>query len=150
MRLRVKRLTSTAILPAHQSAGAAGLDLHADCPNGDRLVFPGEQLDIGTGIAVAIPPGYEGQVRGRSGFAFKRGVQYYVGTIDSDYRGEIRVLLRHDTKQADALQIKHGDRIAQLVIAPCARCEVAEVTELDETERGEAGFGSTGANLGSD
>lgn len=140
--LRIKRLTETAIVPRYQSDGAAGLDLHADLGASERIeAFAGGRWhSIRTGIAVEIPEGYEGQIRGRSGLAFREGWEWYLGTIDADYRGELRVLIRH----TGHLLIAHGDRIGQLVIAPCARVEVVEADELSDTVRGTSGFGSSG------
>ena len=138
--LRVRRVTCTALLPAYQSTGAAGLDLHADTGGEPVVLYLGQRRAIRTGIAVEIPVGYEGQVRGRSGLAM-RGFEFFVGTIDSDYRGEILVLLQPTVRP---YELQHGERIAQLVIAPVARCVVEEASQLSETERGANGFGSTG------
>lgn len=137
-------------LPAYGTPGAAGMDLRAGIRGDDApFVFmtrinPGMVMVLTTGFEVAIPPGYEGQVRPRSGLAAKHGVTVLnaPGTIDSDYRGEIKVVLVNHGR--GSFEIEHGDRIAQLVIAPVSRAAVAEVAELDATERGEAGFGSTG------
>ena len=131
-------------LPAYASAGAAGIDLHADVQPGDvgMMVLPKEIRVVPTGIMVEIPPGYEGQIRSRSGLAFKLGVVAFPGTIDSDYRGEVKVLLFNHG--FDALMVKRGGRIAQLVIAPVARVQIEETVALGETERGAGGFGSTG------
>lgn len=142
--LRIKRLTMSATIPRYQSAGAAGLDLHADFGGaGVRHLEPDEWHAINTGIAVEIPPGFEGQVRGRSGLAFRQRVEFFVGTIDADFRGEVMVALKPDGLAP--LTLAHGDRIAQLVIAPVARCEVIEAEQLSETARGAAGFGHTGS-----
>ena len=135
--LQVKRLTSSAILPTRGSDGAAGLDLYAD---GAADAHPGYVVAVSTGIAVAIPHGYVGLAWPRSGLAWNRGVQVLGGVIDSDYRGEVRVLL---TAQAP-MQINRGDRIAQLLIQPVGMCGVKEVSELPGTTRGVDGFGSTG------
>jgi dUTP pyrophosphatase len=140
--LRVLRLRPSATLPVRATVGAAGLDLHADV---DELVLePGANAPVPTGIAIALPPGHEGQVRPRSGLASKYGVTVLnaPGTIDEDYRGEVKVLLVNLGK--DAFTIRRGERIAQLVVAPVARVEVVEVSELDGTDRGTGGFGSTG------
>jgi dUTP pyrophosphatase len=128
-------------LPRYQTAGAAGMDLRADEPVD---LAPGERRLVPTGIAVAIPPGWEGQVRPRSGLALKLGlgIANGPGTIDSDYRGEVGVILVN--WGADAVRLARGERIAQLVIAPVARATVVEVTELPGTGRGGGGFGSTG------
>jgi dUTP pyrophosphatase len=126
------------------SAGAAGLDLTAalDQP---VVLAPGQRAAIGTGLAVAIPAGYEGQVRPRSGLALSAGLTVVnaPGTIDSDYRGEVKVLLIN--LGSDAVTIESGTRIAQLVIAPFSRADLVEVDELPPSERGAGGFGSTGS-----
>lgn len=129
--------------PAYQSPGAAGMDLCAAVEEPTALL-PGERRLIPTGYAVAIPPGFEGQVRPRSGLALRHGVTVLnaPGTVDADYRGELKVLLvNHGT---EAFVVKRGDRIAQLVICPVAEGELVEVEALDATSRGEGGYGSTG------
>jgi dUTP pyrophosphatase len=110
----------------------------------DFTLYPNERRLVGTGLKVAIPPGYEGQVRPRSGLAFKHGISIVnaPGTIDADYRGEIGVILINHG--ADVVTFNSGDRIAQLVVCPVARVELIVVDSLEETERGEGGFGSTG------
>ena len=132
-------------LPAYQSAAAAGLDLVAAVPINDPVtIAPGRYAKVPTGIAIALPPGTEGQVRPRSGLAAKHGVTVLnsPGTIDADYRGEVSVLLiNHGTER---FTIERGMRIAQLLIAKVAEISIKEVHILDETERGSAGFGSTG------
>lgn len=142
--LRVMRLDPRATLPAYHSAGAAGMDLAALLPNGSVTLKVGEGMLVPTGLALAIPEGFEGQVRPRSGLAGKLGVMVpnAPGTIDSDYRGEVRVPLRN--LGDGPIEITDGMRIAQLLIAPVVRAAVEEVRELDETERGHGGFGSTG------
>ncbi|MFH0900575.1 MAG: dUTP diphosphatase [Pseudomonadota bacterium] len=129
------------------SEGAAGLDLSAlpDGELGGEIVLgAGCRAVVPTGIAVAIPAGYEGQIRPRSGLAARRGVTCLnsPGTIDSDYRGEVKVILINHG--SDPVVIKRGDRIAQLVIAPVAQPVVEVVVQLDDTQRGQDGFGSTG------
>lgn len=122
---------------------AAGLDLHAS--NAAAITIePGEIKLVPTGLFVEIPPGYEGQVRARSGLALKHGLMLpnAPGTIDADYRGELQVIVGNCSKAA--FVIERGMRIAQLVIAPIARAEVVEVDELSDTSRGEGGFGHTG------
>lgn len=130
-------------LPTYATEGAAGIDLYAAVEEPITLA-PGERRLIPTGIRIAIPPGYEGQVRARSGIALQRGLGMpnAPGTIDSDYRGEIRVILINWSIEPQT--IYRGDRIAQLVIAPVARAELTEVDGLDETLRAEGGFGHTG------
>ncbi|MBA4039810.1 MAG: dUTP diphosphatase [Planctomyces sp.] len=145
VQLQVHALTDRATLPAYQSAGAAGLDLHACLPPGQVLgLAVGAIALVPTGLALAIPEGYEGQVRARSGLAAKHGIGLPngVGTIDSDYRGELRVALINWGSEPFA--IEHGMRVAQLVISPVVRAEVRPVGALDQTVRGQGGFGSTG------
>ena len=140
--LVVKRLRPDATLPAYMTEGAAGLDLAAalDAP---LVLAPGARATVPTGLALAIPSGYEGQVRPRSGLAARQGVTCLntPGTIDSDYRGEVRVILINLGQEP--VTIQHGDRIAQLVVGQVARLSVVE-GEIDATERGSGGFGSTG------
>jgi dUTP pyrophosphatase len=129
-------------LPAYQTEGSAGMDL---CLAGEDVeVLPGERAALPTGFCVAIPPGYEGQVRLRSGFALRTGLilPNAPGTIDSDYRGEIKVLVMNVSHEP--LCVKRGERIAQLVIAPVSRCVWREVATLPESSRSSGGFGSTG------
>ena len=139
----VKRLPGSdgLALPAYATEGAAGMDVLAA---EDVTLPPGGRHAVATGLALAIGPAYEIQVRPRSGLALKHGVTVAnaPGTIDSDYRGEVRVILVNlgDT----AFDIRRGDRIAQLVLAPVVRASWLAVSELDETQRGEGGFGSTG------
>ncbi len=131
-------------LPAYESAGAAGMDLRAALPDAP-LVLPAQaRALVPTGLALQLPDGYEAQVRPRSGLAAKHGVTVLnaPGTIDSDYRGEVKVALIN--LGGDEFTIRHGDRIAQLVVAPVTRAELVETDALDETGRGEGGFGSTG------
>ena len=130
-------------LPRYATPGAAGMDvLSAE----DVTLEPGARHAVATGLAVAIPPGYEIQVRPRSGLALKHGISVpnTPGTIDSDYRGELKVILINHGPEAFA--VRRGDRIAQLVLAPVTLAEWSEVAELDETERGAGGFGSTGGH----
>jgi dUTP pyrophosphatase len=128
-------------LPRYQTAGAAGMDLRADEPVD---LAPGERRLVPTGIAVAIPPGWEGQVRPRSGLALKLGlgIANGPGTIDSDYRGEVGVILVNWGQEP--VRLSRGERIAQLVVAPVTRGSLVEVAELPGTGRGGGGFGSTG------
>jgi dUTP pyrophosphatase len=133
-------------LPGRATPGSAGFDLCAALEK-DLELLPGGRVDVPTGIALAIPPGYEGQVRPRSGLAGRYGVMLVnaPGTIDSDYRGELRVLLYNSGDQP--LVIRRGDRVAQLVIAPVLPAtwvEVASADELGASERGSGGFGHTG------
>ena len=132
-------------LPAYQSAHAAGLDLLAAVPEDVPLILaPGTHALVPTGLTIALPPGYEAQVRPRSGLAAKHGVTVLnsPGTIDADYRGEIGVLLiNHGAKP---FPIQRGERIAQMVVASVVRAELVVAASLSATERGEGGFGSTG------
>lgn len=141
--IRIKRLTPQASIPQYHSAHAAGLDLAA-LLDGPVTLKPLDRAAIPTGLAIEIPAGYEGQVRPRSGRALREGLALInsPGTIDADYRGEIRVLVVN--LGADPIVIQNGDRIAQLVIAPVARAELIEVEVLEETGRGHGGFGHTG------
>lgn len=142
--LRVVRLRETAVVPTRATAGAAGLDLVADLES-PVVIEPGGVALIPTGIAIALPPSHEGQVRPRSGLAAKHGVTVLnaPGTIDEDYRGEVKVILvNHGTR---AFAVAHGERIAQLVVARVEMTSVVEVASLDATDRGAGGFGSTGA-----
>jgi dUTP pyrophosphatase len=143
--VRIKRLPhgEGLDLPRYTTAGAAGMDvLSAE----DVIIEPGARHAVATGLAVAIPPGYEIQVRPRSGLALKHGISVpnTPGTIDSDYRGELKVILINHG--AEPFVIHRGDRIAQLVLAPVTLAEWDEVSELDETVRGAGGFGSTGGH----
>ena len=130
-------------LPRYETEGSAGLDLRADVDEPVTLA-PFERRAIPTGLAMALPPGFEAQVRPRSGLALKHGVTCLnsPGTIDSDYRGEVKVILANLSNEP--FELRRGDRIAQLVIAAVAHAEVAEVVELPGSPRGEGGFGSTG------
>lgn len=140
--LKVKRLHPAAILPRRSTPGASGLDLYA-CLDGQGSVILGRHpVLIGTGIALEIPPGYDVQVRPRSGLS-ARGVGVTFGTIDSDYRGEIKVTM-YLFGEAESFEVRHGDRIAQLVITQLADLPIEEVSELSPTERGSGGHGSTG------
>lgn len=145
--VRIVRLPHARDLPApqYQSALAAGLDLIAAVPAGAPVeLAPGGRAAIPTGIAVALPAGYEGQIRPRSGLAVHHGVTVLnsPGTVDADYRGEVQVILVN--LGADPFVVRRGMRIAQLVVAPVTRAEVIEVTSLPSTRRAAGGLGSTG------
>ena len=132
-------------LPAYQSDHAAGLDLMAAVPaDGPVWLAPGARALIPTGIAIALPPGAEAQVRPRSGLAARHGVTVLnaPGTIDADYRGEVQIILVNFG--SDSFAVTRGMRIAQLVVAPVARARLREAASLDPTSRGDGGFGSTG------
>ncbi|QWV92227.1 dUTP diphosphatase [Geomonas oryzisoli] len=140
--IRIKRLRSTP-LPCYMTEQAAGVDLHAALEE-DFVLHPGERALVPTGLSVEIPPGFEAQVRPRSGLALRHGIALVnsPGTIDADYRGEIGVIVINHGNEPFA--IKDGERIAQMVFARCERAEFIEVDELGETERGAGGFGHTG------
>ena len=145
VQLKLKRLPHGEGLPvpAYQTEHAAGADVHAAL-DGPVLLQQGKHALIPTGFCYEIPPGYEMQVRPRSGLAFKHGVTVLnaPGTIDADYRGELKVLLINHGPEP--FEIQRGERIAQIIIAPVSHAEFAEVEELSDTTRGEGGFGSTG------
>ncbi|MBT5432420.1 MAG: dUTP diphosphatase [Alphaproteobacteria bacterium] len=132
-------------LPAYATPGSAGMDLRAAIEDGVALA-PGCHAMLATGLAIALPDGYEAQIRPRSGLAAKHGVTVLnsPGTVDSDYRGEIKVLLINHGREA--FTIARGERIAQMVIAPVTQVTLQEVAELDATERGSGGHGSTGTS----
>lgn len=136
-------LTDNATMPTYATEGAAGLDL---CTVEDVTLEPMERKLVPTGVKIALPEGYEAQVRPRSGLALKHGLALVnsPGTIDSDYRGEIGIIAINFGQVA--VKLIKGDRIAQLVVAPVVKAKVREVETLDETERGTGGFGSTGTN----
>ncbi|MDJ0930392.1 dUTP diphosphatase [Breoghania sp.] len=134
-------------LPEYQSEEAAGVDLMAALEEGEPVrLAPGERALVSTGIAIALPPGFEAQVRPRSGLAIKNGVTVLntPGTIDADYRGEIKVILINLGQEP--FEVTRGARIAQLVVAPVSRAEIIPVDDLGATVRGGRGFGSTGTH----
>lgn len=143
--VRIKRLPhgQDLALPAYATHGAAGMDVLAA---EEVTIAPGGRHAVATGFAVAIPEGYEIQVRPRSGLALKHGISVpnTPGTIDSDYRGELKVILINHG--SEAFQVARGDRVAQLVLAPVTVAAWDEVAELDDTARGTGGFGSTGGH----
>ena len=130
-------------LPSYESEAAAGMDLRAAVRE-PIILHSGERMLVPAGFQMAIPKGYEAQIRPRSGLAYKHGITMLntPGTIDADYRGEVKVLAINHGEEA--FTISHGDRIAQMVIAPVSQAVIKEVQTLDETERNEGGFGSTG------
>ncbi|MCH2148568.1 MAG: dUTP diphosphatase [Phycisphaerales bacterium] len=141
--LSIQRLTPLAVIPEYQSPEAAGLDLHAAIES-PVVLEPGDLNRIALGFAMAIPPGFEAQIRPRSGLASRHGITLpnAPGTIDSDYRGEVLIPLINLGREP--FEIEPGMRIAQMVIAPVAQAVIQEVETLDETTRGAGGFGSTG------
>lgn len=147
VRVRLRRLPHAADLPLPEpaSSGSAGLDLRAAIEDELELA-PGQRLQVPTGVSLELPSGWEGQVRPRSGLAARHGVTLLntPGTIDSDYRGEVQVIVVNLGQEA--FRLRRGDRIAQLVVAPVSRVVVEEVESLSDTQRGEGGFGSTGSD----
>lgn len=143
MNVRLKKLRAGATCPAYGSASAAGADLYA-CLDAPVTLLPHETKLIPTGLAMELPEGYAGFVYARSGLASKRDLApaNKVGVIDSDYRGEVMVALHNHGEKAQT--VEHGERIAQLVVAPYLKAEFVEVESLSDTERGAGGFGSTG------
>ena len=143
MVIQLKKLKENALLPTRGSEYAAGYDLYA-CLEEDVLIAPGQTVKIGTGLAVAVPEGFFGAVFARSGLASKEGLRpaNCVGVCDSDYRGEYIIALHNDSNMTRT--VRHGDRIAQLVILPFLPAEFEECDSLPETARGAGGFGSTG------
>ena len=141
MTLGIKRLHPDATLPAYAHASDAGMDI---CSIEDLSIDPGARALVRTGLAFALPPQFEAQVRPRSGLALKKGVTVLnsPGTIDAGYRGEVGVILANFGKEP--FEVRKGDRIAQVVVAPVTQAEIVEVASLDETDRGAGGFGSTG------
>ena len=143
MKLNIVNKSNNA-LPCYETINSAGMDLRAYLPDGEMVIKPMQRALVPTGLFMEIPVGYEGQVRPRSGLAIKSGITVLnsPGTIDADYRGEVKVILINLSDQE--FVIKSGDRIAQLVIAKCEQMDVVEVETLSETERGAGGFGHTG------
>ena len=149
IRVRVRRLAHAEglPLPAYATAGSAGMDIAAAVPS-PMEIAPGERALVPTGLRLAVPPGYEVQIRPRSGLALRHGLTLpnSPGTIDSDYRGELRIIVMNS---GDApVRIERGMRIAQMVVAPVPRIVLDECADLGRTARGEAGFGSTGEGPG--
>ena len=138
---KIRIVTKTGVLPTYETRGSAGMDLRSTV---NHQLLPGKRCLIPTGIFIELPEGYEAQVRARSGFAVKHGIGLVngVGTIDSDYRGEIQVCLINWGEES--FEIKQGDRIAQLIISQYERVEWEEVAALEDSERGAGGFGSSG------
>jgi dUTP pyrophosphatase len=142
VKLLIKKLQKNIILPEYKTDGSSGMDLMANIEQTVKIL-PGEKKIISTGIMIAIPEQYEIQIRPRSGLAAKNGISVLntPGTIDSDYRGEIKVILINLGK--DIFEIKKNDRIAQMIVCPIIKVELEEVESLPETVRGKSGFGST-------
>jgi dUTP pyrophosphatase len=142
MNLKVKKLQPEAKLPSRATRGATGFDLYACINDGGSIQLNPTPKLIGTGIAIEVPPGYDAQIRPRSGLSAK-GVGVTLGTVDSDYRGEVMVTM-YMVAPSGSFAIKHGDRIAQLVIHKLPNVKVIEAEELSTTKRGTGGHGSTG------
>lgn len=141
--VKIKKLNDKAMLPTYGSKYSASSDLYA-CMEETITIQPGETVLVKTGLAMAIPEGYAGLIYARSGLATKKGLApaNKVGVVDADYRGEVMVPLHNHSRVA--VEVEHGERIAQMVITPFLTAEYMLTDELDETERGEGGFGSTG------
>ena len=142
MTVKFRRIDPEAALPSYAHPGDAGMDVRSV---EELVVEPGGRRLVRTGLVMMLPPGYEAQVRPRSGLALKNGVTVLntPGTIDEGYRGEVGVILANFG--AEPFKVEKGAKIAQIVVAPCTRAEIAETAEVDDTARGAGGFGSTGA-----
>ena len=142
-KIKIKKLSNEVSIPKYETPGSSGMDLSA-CIEQDVIINPGDKAIIPTGFSLSIPEGYEVQIRPRSGLAAKKGITVLntPGTIDSDYRGEIKVILINFDK--NKFTVKNGERIAQMVVCPVEQVDMEEVEELSETGRGAGGFGSTG------
>lgn len=149
MQLKVKRLTDTAVLPVKAHQSDAGFDI---CADEDITINAGETVTVSTGLSIAIPEGYYGRLKGRSGLTAKTALRVQEGTIDASYRGEVKVICELRTMSMRTIglgfntgyPIKRGERIAQLIIQKLPEIELVDVDELDDTDRGDGGFGSTG------
>lgn len=145
--LKIKRLPHfKGEIPQYKTPGSSGLDIRACLEVESVLIDPGKRVLIPTGLSMKVPEGYEIQARPRSGLALKKGLSLpnTPGTIDSDYRGEVQVIIIN--LGDEAVEIKDGERVAQLVVCPVVKADISIVDDLDETERGEGGFGSTGVS----
>ena len=143
IKIQIKKLSTSVSIPKYATPGSSGMDIAAYLEN-SIIINPGEKSLVSTGLMMAIPKGYEVQIRPRSGLAAKKNITVLntPGTIDADYRGEIKVLLINHGKEK--FVIENGERIAQMVVCPIVQANLEEVKELSETERGSGGFGSTG------
>ena len=143
IKILIKRLSKEVSLPKYETTGSSGMDLSANI-NTNINIDPGKTAIIPTGLAISIPKGFEVQIRPRSGLAAKQKISVLntPGTIDADYRGEIKVILINLGK--DSFEVEKGSRIAQMVVCPVVQAQLKEVDDLNETERGKGGFGSTG------
>ena len=144
IKIQIKKLSDSVTIPKYETPGSSGMDIAAHITN-NIIINPGEKALVSTGFSIAIPKGYEVQIRPRSGLAAKRNITVLntPGTIDADYRGEIKVILINHGKEK--FIIKNGERIAQMVVCPVIQAGLEEVKELSDTSRGSGGFGSTGA-----
>ena len=142
-KIQIKKLSNEVLTPKYETPGSSGMDIAAYI-NEDVIINSGDKALIPTGFSLSIPQGYEVQIRPRSGLAIKKGITILntPGTIDSDYRGEIKVVLINLSK--DKFTVQNGERIAQMVVCPIVQVSIEEVKELSETNRGIGGFGSTG------
>jgi dUTP pyrophosphatase len=142
-KIQIKKLSSSVSIPKYETPGSSGMDVAAFVKS-NIIIYPGEKALVPTGLSISIPLGHEIQIRPRSGLAVKKNITVLntPGTIDADYRGEIKVILINLGKEK--FIIKNGDRIAQMVVAPVVQADLEEVKELSGTERGSGGFGSTG------
>ena len=143
-KILIKRLSKKISLPKYETAGSSGMDLAANIA-GNIIIDPGKTAIIPTGLALSVPKGFEVQIRPRSGLAAKKKISVLntPGTIDSDYRGEIKVILINQGQET--FKVEKGLRIAQMVVCPVVQAQIKEVEDLSETERGKGGFGSTGS-----
>lgn len=150
MKLRIQKLHPAAQVPMYATEGSAAFDLYAATVNGHQhtgdLVYPGHPVIAGTGLAFEVPDGYMLEIRSRSGLAFRYGVEAFHGTIDADFRGEVKVLLTcaHLDDDTPPIKINPGDRIAQAALVPVPRCAFEVAEQLTLTDRGDGGFGHTG------
>jgi|TARA_B100000780_G_scaffold219068_1_gene158177 dUTP pyrophosphatase len=142
-KIQIKKLSTFVSIPKYETPGSSGMDIAA-CTENNIIINPGEKAIVPTGFSIAIPRGYEVQIRPRSGLAAKKNITVLntPGTIDADYRGEIKVILINLGKEI--FVIENGERIAQMVVCPIVQANLEEVKELSDTERGSGGFGSTG------
>jgi len=143
IKIQIKKLSNSVSIPKYETSGSSGMDIAAHIED-NVMINPGEKVLVPTGFSVAIPRGYEIQIRPRSGLAVKKNITVLntPGTIDADYRGEVKVILINFGKEK--FVIENGDRIAQMVVCPVTQANLEEVKELTSTERGSDGFGSTG------
>ena len=142
-KIQIKKLSNKVLTPKYETSGSSGMDIAAYIEQ-SIIINPGERALIPTGLSLCVPQGYEVQIRPRSGLAAKKGITVLntPGTIDSDYRGEVKVILINLSK--DVFSVRNGERIAQMVVCPIKQIVVEEVKALPETSRGSGGFGSTG------